>query len=61
MTKDKNKRQCNYKVSSKTLDLRHQTQMKDFSESKLQLEFYMSDLKELKTKHDMLIKIEKKI
>ena len=60
MTKDKNKRQCNYKVSSKTLDLRHQTQMKEFSESKSQLESYMSDLEELKTKHDILIEKDKK-
>ena len=60
MTKDKNKRQCNYKVSSKTLDLRHQTQMKEFTESRSQLESYMLDLEELKTKHDILIQKDKK-
>ena len=34
MAKEKSKRQCNYKVSSKTLDLRHQSQMKEFTEDK---------------------------
>lgn len=48
MTKvPKNKRQCNYKITSKTLDLRHRTQMQEFSDSKDQLEGYCKDLEEL--------------
>ncbi len=47
MTKEKSKRQCNYKVSSKTLDLRHQSQMKEFSEDKDQMRDHESALSKL--------------
>ena len=60
ITRDKNKRQCNYKVSSKTLDLRHQTQMKEFSESKNQIEQYEVELKDLTNKYNKLMNREKK-
>lgn len=60
MTKDKNKRQCNYKVSSKTLDLRHQTQMEEFLKNKSQLELYQSELSDLRTKYKHLMEKDKK-
>ncbi len=57
MAKEKSKRQCNYKVSSKTLDLRHQSQMKEFTADKDQMHEHecelgkcMKRLKELESK-----------
>lgn len=44
MAKEKSKRQCNYKISSKTLDLRHQSQMKEFTEDKSLMQEHESEL-----------------
>ena len=53
MTKlQKNKRQCNYKVTSKTLDLRHRTQMEEFDSLQAQKHEYEEEL------HDLTIKLE---
>ena len=53
MTKiPKNKRQCNYKITSKTLDLRHRTQMEEFNDSKNKLNGFNKDLDELLKKLD---------
>ena len=53
MTKlQKNKRQCNYKVTSKTLDLRHRTQMEEFDSLQTQKHEYEEEL------HDLTIKLE---
>lgn len=60
MTKDKQKRQCNYKVTSKTLDLRHKTQMDEFQENKSNLAQYQSELKDLNASYSVIISKEKK-
>jgi hypothetical protein len=44
MSKEKQKRQCNYKVSSKTLDLRHKTKMDEFEHNKKLLDEYVIEL-----------------
>lgn len=49
----KNKRQCNYKVTSKTLDLRHRTQMEEFDNLQTQKREYEEEL------HDLTSKLEK--
>lgn len=60
MAKDKHKRQCNYKVSSKTLDLRHKTQMEEFEQNKTNLSVYKSELQELSEAHLIIVSKEKK-
>lgn len=60
MTKDKQKRQCNYKVSSKTLDLRHKTQMDEFDENRTNLINYQQDLKNVNTSYLKLVSKSKK-
>ena len=60
MTKDKQKRQCNYKVSSKTLDLRHKTQMEDFDENRTNLINYQLDLRNVNNSYSELVSKNKK-
>ena len=50
----KNKRQCNYKVTSTTLDLRHKSQMEEFQDLQNQLHGYKDDIAELNVKLDAL-------
>lgn len=59
-TKEKNKRQCNYKVSSKTLDLRHQSQMIDFDEKRNLLKDYSEELETLNSNYTNIQKKSKK-
>lgn len=55
MTKlQKNKRQCNYKVTSKTLDLRHRTQMKEFDSLQAQKHEYEEELRDLTIKLEQI-------
>ena len=46
----KNKRQCNYKVTSKTLDSRHRTQMEEFENLKTQKKQYHDEVQLLTEK-----------
>ena len=50
----KNKRQCNYKVTSKTLDLRHRTQMEEFDNLKTQKREYEEELNHLTGKLEII-------
>lgn len=50
----KNKRQCNYKVTSKTLDLRHRTQMEEFDTLKTQKQEYEEELDLLTSKLNLI-------
>lgn len=49
MPKEKPKRQCNYKISSKTLDLRHQTKMDDFVRESNSMSDFLSELNSLQS------------
>lgn len=50
----KNKRQCNYKASSKTLDLRHKTQMEEFGDLHHKVQEYRAELDGLNDKLDLI-------
>lgn len=56
----KNKRQCNYKVTSKTLDLRHRTQMEEFDHLQTQKREYEDELHDLTSKLDKIKERPKK-
>lgn len=56
----KNKRQCNYKVTSKTLDLRHRTQMEEFDHLQTQKREYEDELHDLTNKLDKIKERPKK-
>jgi hypothetical protein len=60
MTKDKQKRQCNYVTSTKTLDLRHQTKLEYFQKNKELVSDFTIELKKLDERHDKIYMKKKK-
>jgi hypothetical protein len=60
MSKDKQKRQCNYVTSSKTLDLRHQTQLESFQKNKELMNGFNEELIILDNQYDAINRKRKK-